>query len=142
MKKAIFFTILIAGIAIGNAQWSNTTNPFYDSLDMPVARAAGDEGNPLVIKSGPNGGYFVVGEGFRTTHGNDDMFAQEYDRNGYSLLATNEVPVATGQATDQQNIPISAMASSITIITQTYPMPPVTATAAFTLPGKFIWQVP
>lgn len=107
MKKAILFTLLIAGVATGNAQWSNTTNQFYDSLDMPVARAASDQKNPLVIKSDPDGGYFVIWEDSRSANGNSDIYAQKYDKDGHSLWAANGVPVATGDAPDQQYSNIS-----------------------------------
>ena len=107
MKKVILFTLLIARVATGNAQWSNTTNQFYDSLDMPVARDASDQKNPIIIKSEPDGGYFVIWEDFRNANGNSDIYAQKYDKDGHSLWATNGVPVATGDAPDQQYSNIS-----------------------------------
>ena len=107
MKKTILFTLLMAGVATGNAQWSNTTNQFYDSLDMPVARAASDQKNPLVIKSQPDGGYFVIWEDSRSANGNWDIYAQKYDKDGHSLWAANGVAVATGDAPDQQYSNIS-----------------------------------
>ena len=95
-----FLLLLNAGV---QAQWSNTTNQFYDSLDMPVARAASDQKNPLVIKSDPDGGYLVIWEDFRNANGNSDIYAQKYDKDGHILWATNGVPVATGDAPDQQS---------------------------------------
>lgn len=107
MKKTILIVLLTALVATGTAQWSNTTNQFYDSLDMPVARAASDQKNPLVIKSEPDGGYFVIWEDSRSANGNWDIYAQKYDKDGHSLWAANGVPVATGNAPDQQYSNIS-----------------------------------
>jgi hypothetical protein len=102
MKKIILFVLLVAGFRSTYAQWSNTTNQFYDSLDMPVAQAAGNQKNPLVIKSEPDGGYFVIWEDYRNANGNSDIYAQKYDKDGHTLWAANGVPVATGDAPDQQ----------------------------------------
>lgn len=116
LAMKLFFTLsfllmLSAGL---QAQWSNTTNLFYDSLDMSVARAASDQKNPLVIKSEPDGGYFVIWEDFRNANGNSDIYAQKYDKDGHSLWATNGVPVVTGDAPDQQYSNISNGASGYT----------------------------
>ncbi len=105
----LFFTLsclLVLNAAL-QAQWSNTTNQFYDSLDMPVARAASDQKNPLVIKSDPDGGYFVIWEDSRNANGNWDIYAQKYDKDGNRLWAINGVPVVTGDAPDQQYSSIS-----------------------------------
>ncbi len=105
----LFLTLLLLAIlnSAVQAQWSNTTNQFYDSLDMPVARAANDQRNPLVIKSEPDGGYFVIWEDSRNANGNGDIYAQKYDNAGHVLWALNGVPVATGDAPDQQYSNIS-----------------------------------
>src|SRR5882757_9939962 len=94
----LFFLVAILSTS-ARAQWSNTTNQFYDSLDIPVAQAANDQKNPLVVKSESDGGYFVIWEDFRIA-GNGDIYAQKYDKNGKRLWAVNGVPVATG--TDNQ----------------------------------------
>ncbi len=107
MKKAILFALLIVEAATTNAQWSNTTNQFYDSLDMPVAQAASDQKNPLVVKSEPDGGYFVIWEDSRNANGNSDIYAQKFDKDGHSIWAKNGVPVVTGNAPDQQYSNIS-----------------------------------
>lgn len=99
MKKALLFILLIAAFGTTNAQWSNTTNQFIDSLDMPVVQMISDQKNPLVFKSEPDGGYIVVWEDNRA--GNTDIYAQKYDKNGNRLWALNGIPVATG--TDNQN---------------------------------------
>lgn len=98
MKKVLLSILLITGFAKSHAQWSNTTNQFIDSLDMPVVQMANDQKNPLVFKSKPDGGYIVVWEDNRA--GNTDIYAQKYDKNGNRLWALNGVPVATG--TDNQ----------------------------------------
>ncbi|MBS1659630.1 MAG: hypothetical protein JST68_01125, partial [Bacteroidetes bacterium] len=109
MKRILLLSLLIAWFATTHAQWSNTTNQFYDSLDMPVAQAMYDQKNPLVVKSEPDGGYFVIWEDYRNGVGNSncDIYAQKYDKDGHVLWATNGVPVATGAAPDQQYSNIS-----------------------------------
>lgn len=93
MKQA--FTFLLFGLLsiTVQAQWSDTLNNFYDSLDMPVAQALYNQSNPLVVKSEPDGGYFVIWEDQRT---NIDIYAQKYDKDGHRLWTENGVPVATG----------------------------------------------
>lgn len=98
MKRILLLSLLIAGFGTAHAQWSNTTNQFYDSLDMPVVQMANDQKNPLIVKSEPDGGYVVIWEDNRA--GNTDIYAQKYDKNGHRLWAENGIPVATG--TDNQ----------------------------------------
>ncbi|RYY54944.1 MAG: hypothetical protein EOO09_12490 [Chitinophagaceae bacterium] len=114
MKRAILFCLLLTGFVTGHAQWSNLTNQFYDSLDMPVARTIYDQKNPLLVKSQPDGGYFVIWEDSRNAIGNWDIYAQKYDKDGHMLWALNGVPVATGAATDQQYSTVSNGTSSYT----------------------------
>lgn len=94
MKRVLLLSLLIAGFAAAHAQWSNTTNQFYDSLDMPVVQMANNQKNPLVFKSEPDGGYVVIWEDDRA--GNTDIYAQKFDKNGYRIWAENGIPVATG----------------------------------------------
>lgn len=98
MKRVLLILLLMAGVATTHAQWSNTTNQFYDSLDMPVVQMANDQKNPLIVKSEPDGGYVVIWEDNRA--GNTDIYAQKYDKSGHRLWAENGIPVATG--TDNQ----------------------------------------
>ena len=56
MKKIVLFLLFVAGLGTTYAQWSNTTNHFIDSLDMPVVQMVNDQKNPLVFKSNPDGG--------------------------------------------------------------------------------------
>ncbi|MDE1193110.1 MAG: T9SS type A sorting domain-containing protein [Arachidicoccus sp.] len=93
------------------AQWSDTTNQFYDSLDMPVAQAINDQQNSLVIKSESDGGYFIVWEDKRNLRSDGiytsvDIYAQKYDKDGNRLWTENGIPVATGDD-DQQYSNIS-----------------------------------
>ncbi|MEO6231881.1 MAG: hypothetical protein ABJB11_14875 [Ferruginibacter sp.] len=96
MKK-LLTVLLLAAASIANAQWANTTNQFYDSLDMPVTMALSTQKNPLVLKSYPDGGYFVIWEDDRNTATTKtDIYAQKYDKNGNRLWADNGVPVVNG----------------------------------------------
>lgn len=95
MKK-IFTAFFISTAILANAQWSNTTNQFYDSLHMPVCTAGNDQGQSIVVRSYPDSGYFVIWEDLRNGGSNFDIYAQKYDKNGVALWATNGLPVATG----------------------------------------------
>src|SRR6185312_7410550 len=89
------FFILIAFQA--DAQWSNTTNQFYDSLHTPVCTAAGEQLNSIVIKSYPDSGYFIIWEDRRVGfYAPTQIFAQKYDKTGKQLWANDGVPVSTG----------------------------------------------
>ncbi len=106
MKK--FFTSLFVLIVFqANAQWSNTTNQFYDSLHTPVSTALKTQQHPIVLKSYPDGGYFIIWEDFRNDPGaynaNGDIYAQKYDKNGNRLWANNGVPVATDAKNNNQH---------------------------------------
>ena len=107
MKRSLLLILLIVAFTVTHSQWSDTKNQFYDSLDMPVARAIYEQKNPLVVKSEPDGGYFVIWEDSRNAVGNWDLYAQKYDQAGHLLWALNGVPVATGAATDQQYSSVS-----------------------------------
>ncbi len=100
--KQMFTYLILSLIAISaHAQWSNMTNQFYDSLDMPVAQAANDQKNAIIVKSESDGGYFVIWEDYRNAVNSADIYAQKYDKDGNRLWAVNGIPVATG-ATDQR----------------------------------------
>ncbi len=101
MKKLLTL-FLLANLSIASAQWSNTSNQFYDSLHMPVSTALSGQRNPLVINSYPDGGYFVIWEddrNYATTK--TDIYAQKYDQAGNRLWADNGVPVANGPNTQR-----------------------------------------
>lgn len=76
-----------------HAQWTNTTNEFYDSLAMMVTTATGDQYYPIVLKSFPDSGYFVIWE--EGLIGQIKILAQKYDKDGNQLWNTNGVAVAT-----------------------------------------------
>jgi Secretion system C-terminal sorting domain len=79
------------------AQWSNTTNQFYDSLHMPVCTAVGEQKSPMSITGNPDGGTIVFWEDKRTGFlGNTQIFAQKFDKDGNRLWAVNGVPVSSG----------------------------------------------
>ena len=96
MKKLItLFLLAIASVA--SAQWTNTTNQFFDSLHMPVCTVTSTQQNPIIVNSYPDGGYFVIWEddrNFATT--NTDIYAQKYDQAGNRLWVQDGVPVVNG----------------------------------------------
>ena len=93
-----FYTLFFILIALhANAQWSNTTNQFYDSLHTPVCTAAGDQLNSVVIKSYPDSGYFIIWEDHRIDYyGPTQIFAQKYDKTGKQLWANDGIPISSG----------------------------------------------
>lgn len=99
MKKALLTAILCSLYIAMYAQWSDTNNNFYDSLHMQVCISPRDQDHPLVVKSEPDGGYFVIWQdgGIATTPAGVgiDIFAQKYDKDGKRLWAENGIPVAT-----------------------------------------------
>ena len=95
--KKFFTPLFVLIIFQANAQWSNTTNQFYDSLHMPVCTAAGDQLNSIIIKSYPDSGYFVIWEDHRISfYGPTQMFAQKYDKTGKQLWANDGIPISSG----------------------------------------------
>lgn len=97
MKKIITLFSFIALTLNLHAQWSNTTNQFYDSLHMSVCTAAAEQANSRVVKSFPDSGYFVVWEDNRGGYySNKQIYAQKYDKNGTQLWAVNGVPISAG----------------------------------------------
>jgi hypothetical protein len=96
MKKFISVSLVAFG-SFASAQWSNTTNQFYDSLHMPVSIALQTQKNPIVLISYPDEGYFVIWEddrNYATTK--TDIYAQKYDQSGNRLWAADGVAVSNG----------------------------------------------
>ncbi len=93
--KLISTLLLLFLIVATHAQWSNTTNQFYDSLHMPVCTATRDQAKSIVVKSYPDSGYFVIWEDLRTNI-LIGIYAQKFDKNGNRLWAVDGIPVATG----------------------------------------------
>src|SRR3982074_3180151 len=96
MKKlyTFFFTIIMLDCS---AQWSNTTNQFYDSLHMAVCTYVKEQQHPIIVKSYPDSGYFIIWEDDRnmaTTK--KDIYPQKYDKGGTRLWAVDGVPVVNG----------------------------------------------
>ena len=100
MKKIYTFLFLVMVLNV-SAQWSNTSNKFYDSLQMPVCTVAGSQLHSIVIKSYPDSGYIIFWEDSRTTGNSTDIYAQKFDKYGAALWAVNGVPVATGPGVEQ-----------------------------------------
>lgn len=105
MKKILTLAALFSAL-FGKAQWSNTTNQFYDSLFMQVAVAPASQRNPLVLPSYPDGGYFVIWEDDRNINTTKtDIYAQKYDATGKRLWADNGIPVANGPNAQHYTFP-------------------------------------
>jgi len=95
--KNILSLLLLAVCSSATAQWSNITNQFFDSLHMPVSRVTQEQGSPLVLRSYPDGGYFVIWQDDRSSAtSKTDIYAQKYDKDGNRLWAINGNPVTTG----------------------------------------------
>lgn len=94
----LIFTLFLVTISLClTAQWSNTTNQFYDSLHMNVCTSPGDQLNATVVKSYPDSGYFVIWEDMRNGIYNPiQIFAQKYDKAGSQLWANNGIPISIG----------------------------------------------
>ncbi len=88
--------LLLLFFVMAEAQWSNTTNQFYDSLHSFVCKAPQDQINSISLKSYPDSGYIVIWEDRRVGVSAQDIYAQKYDKNGIALWAPDGVPVATG----------------------------------------------
>ncbi len=94
--KNIFIPAIICFASVQlNAQWSNTSNLFTDSLHMPVCAAAGTQENTVSVNSYPDGGYFVIWEDLRNNNVTK-IFIQKFDKDGRRLWADNGVPVSAG----------------------------------------------
>lgn len=96
MKFIFTLSLYVLALSVF-AQWSTTDNLFADSLHMPVSMAARIQSAPLVVRSYPDSGYFVIWQDTRNDPANykTNIYAQKYDKNGVALWAVNGVPVAT-----------------------------------------------
>lgn len=96
----LFTLALLFVVTSASAQWSNTTNLFYDSLHMAVSNAPQSQLYTLVVRSYPDSGYFVIWQDYRNDKSgfNDSaaIYAQKYDKAGNRLWAVNGIPVAAG----------------------------------------------
>ncbi|MEO5563685.1 MAG: hypothetical protein ABIR18_09630, partial [Chitinophagaceae bacterium] len=94
----IAYTFFFLFIMLGcSAQWSNTNNQFYDSLHMAVCTDINTQQYPVVVKSYPDGGYFVIWEDNRNVATTKkDIYAQKFDKDGTRLWAANGVSVVNG----------------------------------------------
>ncbi|HVZ98155.1 MAG TPA: T9SS type A sorting domain-containing protein [Chitinophagaceae bacterium] len=99
MKQVIILLLFGMLTITAQAQWSNTTNLFADSLHTPVCNALKDQNVPIIVRSYPDSGYFVIWQDHRNdpTGYNDiaAIYAQKYDKTGKALWATNGVPASS-----------------------------------------------
>ncbi|HEY4149691.1 MAG TPA: T9SS type A sorting domain-containing protein [Chitinophagaceae bacterium] len=98
MKK-LFTLALLFIVTTASAQWSNTTNLFYDSLHTPVCNALKTQAGQIVVRSYPDSGYIVIWEDYRSDpsayNAYGIIYAQKYDKTGKQLWAANGVPIST-----------------------------------------------
>lgn len=94
--KSLFTTLFLFPVLLANAQWSNTTNDFYDTLHMPVCTALREQTNTIVLRSYPDSGYIIIWQDSRNASNGADIYAQKLDKNGNTLWTTDGVPVITG----------------------------------------------
>ncbi len=99
MKFGTTLSFLLLFSLLGRAQWSNTTNQFYDSLHTNVSATTGDQKQPIVVKSYPDSGYFVIWVDYRdqATGNGSDIYAQKFDKAGKALWTANGVAVVAGK---------------------------------------------
>src|SRR5450432_489973 len=98
MKYIFTLLFVLINAFMVSAQWSNTSNLFYDSLDMPVSVSTNEQLHSIVIKSYPDSGYFVIWQDDRNSASTKrDIYAQKYDKAGTRLWALNGLPVVNGQ---------------------------------------------
>ena len=96
----LFTLALLFVVTTASAQWSNTTNLFYDSLHTAVCNAAQTQMYTLVVRSYPDSGYFVIWQDYRYDpsgyNDNGRIYAQKYDKAGNRLWAVNGVNISAG----------------------------------------------
>lgn len=94
MQKLVL-TILVFVVSLSTkAQWLNTNNSFTDNNHLPVSIANADQTYPISTVS-----YFdssVIVAWIDNRNGNNDIYAQKFDKNGNAVWATNGIAVATG----------------------------------------------
>ncbi len=96
MKFKILLILLSMYCLAADAQWSDKTNLFNDSLKMPVCTATNSQYDPIVVRSYPDKGYFVIWLDQRKDGETSDIYAQKYNDNGKALWAANGKPIVTG----------------------------------------------
>src|SRR5665213_1340592 len=96
MKKIFILLFLSINSLHLCAQWSNTTNQFYDSLQMPVCTSVGDQMHPMSLTSYPDLGTIVFWEDKRAGYySNTQLFAQKFDKDGNRLWAVNGISISS-----------------------------------------------
>jgi Secretion system C-terminal sorting domain len=94
MKYIFTLLFALANVFMASAQWSNTSNLFYDSLHSPVCYTTDEQVHAIIVQSFPDSGYFVIWEDARNTATNKrDIYAQKYDKAGNMLWALNGLPI-------------------------------------------------
>ena len=98
IMKSLFTPLFLLLFLAAEAQWSNITNDFYDTLHMPLCFEPKEQSNALVIRSYPDGGYIIIWQDSRTPGNGIDIYAQKLDNLGNTLWTADGVPVITGPA--------------------------------------------
>src|SRR3954453_8535770 len=96
MKRASTLLLSLCFSFLTYAQWSNTTNQFYDTLHMPVSVTSANQKNAIVLKSYPDSGHFIIWQDLRNAANGIDIYAQKFDKTGKRQWAQNGVPVMEG----------------------------------------------
>src|ERR1700739_1289440 len=91
------FTLLSLIISIhAFSQWSNTTDLFTDSAGMQVTTATKTQATPIIVRSYPDSGYFVIWQDSRNDPANSKtaIYVQKDSKAGVALWAANGIPVS------------------------------------------------
>ena len=94
MKFILLLLALTGLVIVAPAQWTNTTNNFYDSLHMRITDSLGMPGRVEIIKSKPDGAYILVWDDLRNS---GQIRAQKISVNGEFLWAAGSIPAADGE---------------------------------------------
>ncbi len=94
MQKFIYLILSVFSVLNTSAQWANTNNTFTDFNHLPVSVIANDQTSPITISSHTDSSVIVAWIDKR--NGNQDIYAQKFDKKGNPLWATNGIPVASG----------------------------------------------
>lgn len=94
MQKLVYSFLFFLLAFSASAQWANTNNAFTDNSHLPASIASNDQTSPITIASPTDSSVIVAWKD--TRNGNQDIYAQKFDKNGNALWAANGIAVASG----------------------------------------------